>query len=250
MTQKKQEDFAHIAEKRRHWLTVESFLQVAAVGAQTTIFTLLGAAVVKGRTDFLSTPLFWLLIAADFLLWGAMFAARETWMYHEKRSEHDLKTGLYHQGYFDKTLEREIRRAGRYKYPLTLVRIDIDEFTSFNQHYGRKQGDMLLQQFSDFLRAGVRTTDTLARYDKDEFCILLPHTELIKAEKFISRLLAHSQERLDCSFSAGLTTYHLGESKFQFLHRADLALHQARVEGYKKVRCLVSGTDSHAVLSF
>lgn len=250
MTTQKREDFAHVFERRQHWLVLETFLQFAAVLTQISVFSVIAWTLFEGRQDFLKTRLFWSLPAANLVLWTAMFMAREVWKALDKQADHDPKTGLYHSAYFDKVLEKEVRRAGRYKYPLTLCRVDLDEFSSFNQHYGRRQGDMRLQQFADFMKAAIRNTDVLARFENDEFCILLPHTELVKAEKFISRLLAHTQERLDCSFSAGLTAYQTGESKFQFFHRGELALHQARQEGQKKVRCIVSGTDSHAVLSF
>ena len=79
---------------------------------------------------------------------------------------------------------------------------------------------------------------------------MLPHTDLVRGQKFLARVLSESQEHLDASFSAGLTTYQAGEKQTEFLARLELALNAAKREGRKKIRALVSGQDAHAVLSF
>lgn len=246
------EDFSKLPERRTQLIHIESFLLIAALLSQLSFVLWMGFGTrsMNAVKEFINEPLLWVLFAANLACWSLVFIVRFFWQGFDYGTNQDLQTGLYHRNYFERILEMEIRRSGRYRYPVTLCILDIDRFTSLNQSFGRKRGDEVLQKFAEFLRASVRITDLIARYERDEFLVLLPHTDLVKAEKFISRIVAQMQERLDYSFSAGLTNFHAGESRSQLLERVSLALGQAKREGTGKVRCLLSGQDSQAVLSF
>jgi diguanylate cyclase (GGDEF)-like protein len=149
--------------------------------------------------------------------------------------EIDKLTQLFNRRAFENMMNKEIRRAGRYRYALTLCLLDIDNFRTLNENYGKSRGDEILKRISDLMHRSVRTTDYVGRYQSDEFCILLPHTDLTQGEKFLLRLMAQAEEQIDVSFSAGLTSYHAGENKAQFLIRAKSALEKAKTEGQKKI---------------
>ncbi len=154
-------------------------------------------------------------------------------------AEIDKLTQLMNRRSFENVLEKEVRRAGRYHYPLTLCLLDIDDFKIFNEQNGRARGDDRLKCFSSLLRRAVRATDYLGRHLNDTFYVLLPHTDLLQGERFLSRVIAQSQEQIDLSFSAGLTSYLGGENKAQFLVRAQIALEQAQKEGKKKIKSIL-----------
>mgnify|MGYP001571506285 CR=1 FL=1 len=245
-------DFSRLPERRLQLIQVESFLLITALLSQLAFIFWMGFGTrsMNAVREFINEPILWVLFAANLVCWSLVFVVRFFWQGFDYGANEDLQTGLYHRSYFERILEMEIRRSGRYHYPATLCLLDIDRFTSLNQSFGRKHGDEVLRKFAEFLRSSVRLTDLIARYERDEFCVLLPHTDLVKAEKFISRIVAQAQERLDCSFSAGLTGFHAGENRAQLLERASLALELAKREGIGKVRCLLSGQDSQAILSF
>ena len=175
---------------------------------------------------------------------------RNKWRQLEEQSTYDGLTKIFNRTCFEEILQEEVRRAGRYHFPLTLCLIDLDNFKPFNDTYGHARGDEVLQRFARLALGVIRSTDCLARYGGDEFCILLPHTDFVRAEKFLSRLLQQVQEWLDSTFSAGVTSYRVGESKSDFVARADLALYQAKREGKNRIRCMIGKDDSHAVLRF
>lgn len=249
---KQEKDGSTLFERRSQLISLESFLLIAALLSQLAFMFWMGFGTrsFSEVQELFREPLRAVFLSANLACWIAIFAIRFFWQGFDQDVNNDMQTGLFNRYYFEKLLEMEIRRAGRYRYPLTLCVLDIDQFSSLNENYGKKRGDETLQGFAGFLRASVRLTDLLARHDKDEFCVLLPHTDLIRAEKFMQRVLAQSQERLDCSFSAGITTYHTGESRAQFVSRTLEALNQAKREGNGKLRCLVTGPDSQTVLSF
>lgn len=175
---------------------------------------------------------------------------RRKWQQLERQSTYDGLTKIFNRTCFEEILQEEVRRAGRYRFPLTLCIIDMDNFKSYNDTYGHPKGDELLQRLAALAMGAVRSTDCLARYGGDEFCVLLPHTDLVRAEKFLSRFLLQVQERLDVSFSAGVTSYRPGENKAEFIARTDLALYQAKREGKNRIRCMIGKDDSQVVLSF
>lgn len=157
----------------------------------------------------------------------------------KETSEIDRLTQVMNRRTFENALDKEVRRTGRYHYPLTLCLLDVDGFRSFNEQNGRSRGDDRLKCFSALMRRAVRATDYVGRYMNDTFCVLLPHTDLPQGERFLSRVMVQSQEQIDLSFSAGLTAYHSGENKAQFLVRAQVALEQAQKEGKKKIKSIL-----------
>lgn len=91
----------------------------------------------------------------------------------------DDLTQLANRRYFDELLESEWNRARREKRSLTLILLDVDCFSAFNDHYGHDAGDRCLQEVALCLRSCfTRSGDVIARYAAEEFAALLPGTEL------------------------------------------------------------------------
>lgn len=186
----------------------------------------------------------------NFIFGVLCLVLRRRWLGFEQRLSCDDLTGLMNQVCFEETLEEELRRASRYHFALTLCFLDLDNFTSWNEQFGRDRGNDLLKRFSNFLRGNTRTSDIIGRSENDTFCIVLPHTDLVRSEKFLARLLTQAQEKVDMSFSAGITAYHAGETRGEFVSRAHLALDQAKREGKKRICCMIGGQDGHTTLNF
>ena len=85
----------------------------------------------------------------------------------------DALTDLPNRLSFDKALKRHVASAVRYERKAALLLIDIDYFKSINDNYGRETGDLLLQEISKRLRAGIRDGDFLARIDGNKYAIIL-----------------------------------------------------------------------------
>lgn len=183
-----------------------------------------------------------------FLLWVQRIYSQ--WAELEKTTFVDPITGVLNRLSFERLLDEELRRAGRYHYPLSICHLDIDDFRAYNESFGMDKGTQLLGNFGRFVSGNIRTTDCAARDENDSFFILLPHTDIVRAQKFLARLQTQATEGLDSGFSAGVTSFQVGESRTALLRRATLALEQAKREGKKQIRGFVSGLDSNVVLSF
>ena len=108
----------------------------------------------------------------------------------------DHLTTLYNRAYFFYRLNSEIQRAKRYKRPLSLLIMDMDDFKQFNDRYGHLVGDRLLRVLSNTIRSNIRYSvgkpsyelDIPCRYGGDEFAIIVPETTSAQAMVVADRL--------------------------------------------------------------
>lgn len=88
----------------------------------------------------------------------------------------DPLTGAFNRTHFEKELDFAFYRFKRYGRPLSLVRIDMDDFKSVNARYGHLVGDRVLAHVGRLVFSSLRAGDILARWDGEEFALLLPET--------------------------------------------------------------------------
>ncbi len=101
----------------------------------------------------------------------------------------DALTSVANRARLDEYLDVEWRRSLREYYPLSLIRIDMDSFSAFNDQFGIGAGDDMLKQVANVLDNLInRAGDMVSRYDGDEFYILLPGTELNNALLLATRM--------------------------------------------------------------
>lgn len=175
---------------------------------------------------------------------------RDQWIKLDKCASTDSVTGIMNRECFEEMLQGELRRAGRYRYPLSICLLDLDDFASFNTHFGRGRADQRLREFAEFVNSNIRFVDCAARFERDEFMIYLPHTDIIHAQKFVTRLLIQTEERLDCGFSAGVTAFQPGEKRVDLMIRIQAALNEAKRSGKKQIHSVAPGKESQAVVRF
>ena len=104
------------------------------------------------------------------------------------QSIRDPLTSLFNRRYMEETLERELRRAVRYKRPLGLLMLDLDHFKEVNDTYGHSAGDLLLEKLGGYLQSHIRKEDVACRYGGDEFIIILPESSLEESQKRAEQL--------------------------------------------------------------
>jgi diguanylate cyclase (GGDEF)-like protein len=101
----------------------------------------------------------------------------------------DDLTGVANRRRFVEVLRRECSRSCRSLRPFVLMAVDLDGFKAINDHHGHQAGDACLKSFTAAALGRLRGTDLLARTGGDEFCIILPETELEQAEHIARSLI-------------------------------------------------------------
>ncbi len=159
----------------------------------------------------------------------------------------DSLTGLYNYRFFQDAMDRELKRAARYKSPLSLIMMDLDNFKRVNDEYGHQSGDIVLQKVCGVISKNTRNSDIAARYGGEEFAIILPETD-IRGAVFMAERVRKAIEKLEINvaggktvhitISAGVTSYHPGEGdgrKLQLIATADKALYLSKNTGRNKI---------------
>ena len=103
---------------------------------------------------------------------------------HETLSSQSIRnplTGLFNRRYMEKSLEREVRRAGRFRHSVGIIMLDLDNFKRFNDTYGHQGGDALLRELGSMLQRSILGEDIACRYGGEEFTLLLPEVTIADA---------------------------------------------------------------------
>jgi diguanylate cyclase (GGDEF)-like protein len=165
---------------------------------------------------------------------------------YQQMSLTDALTGLPNRRFLEKRLFEEVERSKRHDTPLSFMIIDVDRFKDYNDLYGHTNADLVLVKTAQILRSQTRTIDMSARFAGDEFCIILPETDLVAA-KLIAERLRGEVDRAEYVSDQGepmeKVTVSIGISSFSnsrstplaILEAADRALYQAKTRGRNQV---------------
>lgn len=167
----------------------------------------------------------------------------------EQHASVDALTGIANRRHFDEFLEKEWRRGMRYKLPLSLVMIEVDNFRKYVEAHGQKAGDTCLQKIAAILSARLkRPGDLVARFAIEGFAAVLFDTKP-KEVKRIAEDIRDRIEKLQLSASAGVNpasvivsvgvatdTPARGSNAKDLLELADIAVARARQSGKNQVK--------------
>jgi diguanylate cyclase (GGDEF)-like protein/PAS domain S-box-containing protein len=168
-------------------------------------------------------------------------------MTNSKNLERSLRYQALHDPLTDlpnrRLFEAELARALPPETLLAVLFIDLDGFKQVNDTYGHDLGDDLLVQVSQRMQFCLRETDTLARIGGDEFTVLLdPVDNLAEAIQVAERIISViqpvfklEQHQIFVNASIGVVLEEDGIGSDEIVHRADVAMYQAKRTGKGKV---------------
>ena len=161
----------------------------------------------------------------------------------------DGLTGLWNRRAITAMLEREVYRAQRDRFPITLLMIDMDHFKNINDTHGHLTGDEVLREAAGRLLGAMRPYDFAGRYGGEEFLVVLPscapHNGMQRAEELrcaiAERPIPTALGPLAVTCSLGVAAYDGAMRPEDLIHLADEALYRAKRQGRN---CVCSGNQA------
>ena len=152
----------------------------------------------------------------------------------KKLSEIDILTGLYN---------RNVLNTFQVNHIKSLAIIDIDYFKQINDKYGHVVGDVVLKEFSCFLKKIFSEDDVIIRYGGEEFVVLIKNGSLkssyLVCEHFRSgvekEIIYIDSHEIKITCSIGLCTSNNISSVEDKIKSADIALYKAKESGRNKI---------------
>jgi len=157
----------------------------------------------------------------------------------------DALTEALNRRAFENILDRELKRARRYRSHLSLILLDIDHFKAINDQFGHQSGDRILRELAAIVKKAIREIDVLVRYGGEEFVVVLPGTKLDEAMGVAHRIKSaidgypflNEGANIQLTVSMGVAHYpdpDVGSSGTLF-EQADQALYAAKRNGRNRI---------------
>ena len=162
-------------------------------------------------------------------------------------SQHDELTKISNRRTFDEMFSHYYDSACKDKKSLSVLFIDIDYFKNYNDYYGHQMGDQVISSIAKTIKSSIRHMDFIARYDGEEFVVLLPETSAQGAYAVATNIyraidrqrIAHEKSLVanHVTISLGITVFH-GETEISqrdLIYTADKALYRAKQLGRNQI---------------
>jgi len=158
-------------------------------------------------------------------------------------ASHDELTQTLNRRSLMARIAQERSRAERGIESFSVAIFDLDHFKQVNDTHGHAIGDQVLRDFAAIVRETMRVTDVFGRYGGEEFLLILVGIEAPSAAGPVERIRRAVEAKdwaavapeLRVTVSAGLAHYRKGETVEELLHRADMALYDAKRAGRNRV---------------
>ncbi len=153
---------------------------------------------------------------------------------------HDSLTGLPNRRLLVDQVEQAIKVADVDEELGAILFVDLDKFKDINDSLGHDAGDSLLMDTAERLSGCMRSSDTVARWGGDEFCLLLKNVGSVnnvfvvaeKVKACLSEPFLFMGEKIFISASIGIILYPLEDTDAgDLLRNAGTAMYQAKERG-------------------
>lgn len=186
------------------------------------------------------------LMFLDFVASISAIAIKNAQLYEEiyKKASHDNLTGLLNREFFFGKMEKLYKDC--LNSSLALVLFNLDDFSLYNELYGRNEGDKALQGVAEILQSTSKN-GVCARYGNKEFALLLPDCD-IKTAKNAAEMVknqlkkgfneAQEQWEKNLTVSVGICVYPYAAGNLQeLINHTEMAVFNAKQNGKNRIVC-------------
>lgn len=163
------------------------------------------------------------------------------------KAQTDSLTGALNRRAFSARADRLLARHRHDRKPLSVLFLDLDHFKALNDRFGHGFGDVVLIKFVAVVQDAIRPTDFLFRIGGEEFCCILPSTQVWQAEVVAERIrVATENAALQCHHEPVKITVSIGIASADtagydldgLIGSADAAVYAAKEQG--RNRCVTA----------
>ncbi|MEM6252332.1 MAG: EAL domain-containing protein [Cyanobacteria bacterium P01_D01_bin.156] len=227
------------------------FLSLISIGSIFSISSTALVSLIQG---------FWIPCAIPLL--GFSAAGTITLAYKEfYRRFFDEITGLSNRNFFiqnlDKALEPDPSKVGN---NVTILFIDIDQFTLINDNFGRATGDELLRIITSRICSKIPPHSKLARLDGDDFVVLLKQCDGLsmaanladQMQASVSQPIYIKQQKLILTASIGIAISEAGSHKQPeaIIRDAQMAMYRAKSMGKARYEVFSAQMRTQSAIQF
>ncbi len=154
----------------------------------------------------------------------------------KEMSMKDPLTGCLNRRAFFELFDTEWSSSKRYGYELSCIMMDIDYFKKINDNHGHSKGDEVLKALPQVINDNTRKSDQICRYGGEEFCILMPHTEIDDAVSVAEKIREKIEDRnpgdIHTTVSIGVSATNFeAKNPQELIDQADKALYHSKHNG-------------------
>ena len=168
----------------------------------------------------------------------------EEYRNRSRRQEEQLRvdslTGIWNYKSFIEVLAKKIEQLHNFPGQCVLVLFDIDGLYRINEQYGYTCGDEVIMKLTEIIKRNVRHKDYLARYNGEEFMLILNEVNLDIAQQIATRIqdefAAYKFEQ--CNQESNTISVGIAQwcdhyiNNLDFVSKAEHALRLAKMQGY------------------
>lgn len=168
---------------------------------------------------------------------------------YEHQATVDALTGLHNRRWMTTVFPRALQRCIKEGQPCSMLMADIDHFKAVNDVNGHGGGDAALRKVAELLSVNLRTHDLVVRYGGEEFCVLLPGSDLGPARAAAERIrqmlsatpVVNGDTEFSVTISMGVAAWAPGMDADAMAASADGALYEAKRAGRNCVMVASAG---------
>lgn len=225
-------------------LVVCTYLSMNGVIPYAPLFNFTAFRHAQTNPFWLASMLFFILpiLGVCFVLFEILLTQwRQRETYIQRLSQLDPLTNVLNR----RSLNTHLELMHQQQFDYAIVLLDIDHFKKINDIYGHHQGDQVLIEIAQCLSENLRNEDIIGRFGGEEFILLLPHTDIIQAERIAERCRHALQELpvfstqnnpIHISASFGISSSTFANDPYLVIRQADQALYAVKASGRNQVR--------------
>ena len=232
---------------------IEQWLEIAKTKRRAQEFRIFEVDLIDGRWFLMSEHV---LPSGELLLQAKNITKQKVVEQTLSENTHQLTnlaltdelTQVANRRSFIASVKSEINRYKRNKQIFTFCLLDIDYFKKINDQHGHQVGDNVLRQLCSLIKKTLREYDLFGRIGGEEFGLLLPDTQVTKADDMINRLrhkimtntFNNHHNPVKITLSIGMVESWLNCTFELLYNQSDIALYKAKDNGRNQVVILNS----------